>query len=224
MAFHKSITINPSTTLHLWKITEDFNTLFREVKLKDVSLARVECMKSESHQKGFLAVRMLLQYLGYSDFDLYYDDFGKPHLRKEARSKSQEARQEKDEVHISISHSHGFSGVLLSDQNVGLDIEQLKQKTLNIASRFMDMSHLENLTEEEKIKKATVVWGIKEVVFKIKNEVGISFPDHISEDDFCFEDKKTTAKLEFNNQTGYFETTFDSVEDYIYVCGFQKLP
>lgn len=211
MAFYKSITINPSTHLYLWKITEDFNTLFRQVQLKDVSLARVEAMKSESHQKGFLAVRMLLQHLGYSDFDLYYDDFGKPHLS-----------QKLEEIHISISHSNGFSGIVISDQNVGLDIEQLKQKTLKIASRFMDISHLENLSEAEQIQKATVIWGIKETVFKIKNEVGISFPDHISETPFTFEDKAANAKLLFNNQTEYFETVFDSVEDYIYVCGFQK--
>jgi phosphopantetheinyl transferase len=216
MAFYQSIEIKPKTNLYLWKITEDFTTLFRQVQLKDVSLARVESMKSESHQKGFLAVRMLLQHLGYSDFDLYYDDLGKPHLSR----KSQIACQKPDETHISISHSNCFSGILISDQNVGLDIEQLKQKTLKIASRFMDILHLENLSEAEQIQKATVIWGIKETVFKIKNEVGISFPDHISETPFAFEDKITTAKLVFYNQTDYFETVFDSVEDYIYVCGF----
>jgi len=225
MAFYKSIAINPNTTLHLWKITEDFNTLFRDVQLKDVSLARLEGMKSESHQKGFMAVRMLLQHLGYTDFDLYYDEFGKPHLKEEARGKRQEPRANSEallEIHISISHSNGFSGIVLRDQNVGLDIEQLKPKTLKIASRFMDVSHLENLSEAEQTKKATVVWGIKESVFKVKNEIGISFPVHISEQPFSIEDKKTIAKLEFNNQIEYFETVFDSIEEYIFVCAFQK--
>jgi len=225
MPFYQSIEIKPKTNLYLWKITEDFNTLFREVELKDVSRARLEIMKSESHQKGFMAVRMLLQHLGYSDFDLYYDDFGKPHLRDEREKTAalQDKRQENgNEIHISISHSNGFSGIVISDKNVGLDIEQLKEKTLKIASRFMDVSHLENLYDEQKIKKATVIWGIKEIVFKIKNEAGISFPDHITETDFMFEDKKTIAQLNFNDQMEYFETVFDSVEDYIYVCGFQK--
>jgi phosphopantetheinyl transferase len=208
MAFYKSVAIKPKTNLYLWKITEDFNTLFRDVQLKDVSLARLESMKSESHQKGFMAVRLLLQYLGYTDFDLYYDEFGKPHLQ--------------DGTHISISHSNGFSGIAISDQNIGLDIEQLKEKTLKIASRFMEVSHLENLSEPEKRKNATVIWGVKETVFKVKNEIGISFIDHISETNFEFNDKKTTVKLDFNNQIEFFETVFDSVEDYIYVCAFQK--
>ena len=218
MAFYKTIEIKPFTTLYLWKITEEFNTLFRDVKLKDVSLARLEGMKSESHQKGFMAVRLLLQHLGYSDFDLYYDEFGKPHLGQE--SKEAGKRQEESEIHISISHSNGFSGILISNENVGLDIEQLKEKTLKIASRYMDISHLENLSEADQLKKATVIWGIKETVFKVKNEVGISFIDHIYEDNFELDDKKAQVQLHFNNQIEHFETVFDSIEEYIFVCAY----
>ena len=86
--------LNTNTTLYVWKITESFDELFRSVALKDVSLARLEGMKAESHQKGFLSVRRLLMEAGYIDFDLHYDAFGKPHLA--------------DGKHISISHSHDF--------------------------------------------------------------------------------------------------------------------
>jgi len=72
--------LNRNTTLYVWKITESFDELFRNVALKDVSLARLEGMKAESHQKGFLSVRRLLMEAGYTDFDLHYDTFGKPHL------------------------------------------------------------------------------------------------------------------------------------------------
>jgi phosphopantetheinyl transferase len=212
MPLHKVIYLSNNTKLYLWKITEDFDALFKEVRLKDSSLKRLEDMKSQSHQKGFLAVRMLLQHLDYTDFDLYYDEFGKPHIKPQGCSVK--------EVEISISHSNDFSAVVISEQKVGLDLEQLKEKTLKIAPRFMDVSHLENLSEEEKIKKATVVWGIKECIFKIKNEKGISFPNHIFEDDFNFEDKKATAVLKFNNKEENFEVQFDSIEDYIFVCAF----
>jgi phosphopantetheinyl transferase len=208
MTFYKSIAIKPNTDIYLWKITEDFNTLFRQVQLKDVSLARLEKMKSESHQKGFLAVRMLLQHVGHSDLDLYYDAFGKPHL--------------KGEKHISISHSHEFSAMAISDKKIGIDLEKLKDKTLKIAPRYMDISHLEELSEEEKIVKATIVWGIKETIFKIKNESGISFPEHIFESPFNLEDKKAKAQLKFNNKIEDYTIVFDSIEDYIFVCAFEK--
>ena len=208
MAFYKSIAIKPNTDIYLWKITEDFNTLFRQVQLKDVSLARLEKMKSESHQKGFLAVRMLLQHVGHSDFDLYYDAFGKPHLN--------------GEKHISISHSREFSAIVISDKKIGIDLEKLKDKTLKIAPRYMDISQLEELSEEEKIVKATIVWGIKETIFKIKNESGISFPEHIFESPFNLEDKKAKAQLKFNNKIEDYTIVFDSIEDYIFVCAFEK--
>ena len=214
MPLHKVIHLDVNTKLYLWKITEDIDVLRSEVRLKESSITRLNSMKSVSHQKGFLAVRMLLQYIDYNDFDLYYDAFGKPHLKPQGCSIKG--------VEISISHSNDFSAIVISKQKVGLDIEQLKDKTLKIASRFMDVSHLEGLNDEEKIKKATVIWGIKESIFKIKNEVGISFLYHIFEDNFRFDYKKATTTLKFNNKEEKFKIQFDTIEDYIFVCAFEN--
>ena len=193
---------------YFWHITEDVTSLFRAVSLKDTSLFRLEGMKSEAHQRGFLAVRMLLQHLGYTDYDLIYDASGKPHLV--------------DGKQISISHSHEFSCICISTELMGIDIEKLKEKTLKIAPRFLEMKHLENLSTPDKIAKATVIWGVKESIFKIKNEVGISFPEHIFEDEFNLIDGKCSAILQFNNQIEKFKIHFYNVEAYIFVCAFPK--
>lgn len=206
MPLLKTISLPRNTQLLVWKITETFDELLNSIALKEVSLTRLHGMKSESHQKGFLSVRRLLAEVGYSDFDLYYDEFGKPHL--------------KDGKHISISHSHDCSVIVLSNEIVGADLELLKEKTLKIAPRFMETFHLENLSLEDQTKKATVVWGIKESVFKIKNEKGISFPDHIFEKAFALSDKKCVAELQFNNRVEYFDVVFDFIEDYVFVCAF----
>lgn len=201
-------TIESHTVVYVWKISESFNELFRTVVLKDVSLARVENMKAESHQKGFLAVRKLLSEAGYDDFDLYYDEFGKPHL--------------KDGKNISISHSHDFSAIAISEVNLGIDLEILKDKTLKLAPRYMDVSHLENVEGDEKLRKATVVWGIKESIFKIKNEPGISFKDHIFENEFHLSDKKCLTELRFENKTELFDIQFYFIENYSLVIAFEK--
>jgi phosphopantetheinyl transferase len=210
MPLLKTIALNDYTQLFVWKISETFDELFQSVALKDVSRARVESMKSESHQRGFLAVRRLLMEAGYSDFDLYYDEFGKPHLG--------------NGKHISISHSHDFSVIVLSDVNVGADLEILKEKTLKLAPRYMDVSHLENLSKSDELIKATVVWGIKESVFKIKNEIGISFKDNIFEDDFNLEDKRCGVSLKFNDKTERFNIVFEFIENYVFVCAFSSIP
>jgi 4'-phosphopantetheinyl transferase len=208
MPLHKTIKINESTSIFLWKITESFEDLFDEVALNDINYIRLNTMKSESHQKGFLSIRMLLKHCGYSDFDLFYDEYGKPHL--------------KDGNHISISHSFDFSMIAISNKPLGIDIEHCKEKVLKIAPRFMDVSHLDNLSHKEQIQKATVIWGIKESIFKIKNEKGISFPDHIFEENFTLEAKNCNAQLRFNNTIENFDITFDILDDYVYVCAFEK--
>jgi 4'-phosphopantetheinyl transferase len=217
MPLHKVININSSTTVFLWKITESFEDLFDEVQLTDINLIRLNTMKSELHQRGFLSVRKLLNHCGYTDFDLIYDKSGKPYL--------------KDGKHISISHSHEFSALVLSDENVGIDLEIVKEKVLRIAPRYMDMSHLDNLTEEEQRQKATVVWGIKEAIFKVKNEVGISFPDHIFESPFQLADKKCTAELHFNEHIQQYSIYFELIDledpeqpnqHYMLVCAMES--
>ncbi len=215
MPFFKEIHINKNTTAYFWKISEDLEWLFENIQLNEKSISRLETMSSLEHKKGFLAVRMLLQHIGFTDFDLFYDEFGKPHLKD--KSKKVKGKSILPQ-HISISHSHEFSCICISNQCIGIDLEKRKEKTLKIAPRFMDISHLENLSESDKIAKSTVIWGVKESVFKLKNEKGISFPNHISESQFQLEDKKGKAQLHFNEISEEFNFQFDFVEDYVFVC------
>ncbi len=212
MPLHKVININSSTSVFLWKITESFDDLFNEIQLKDGNLTRLNSMKSELHQRAFLSVRKLLGYCGYTDFDLVYNESGKPYL--------------KDGRHISISHSHEFAAIVLSDENVGVDLELAKGKVLRIAPRFMNISHLDGLSEDDQIKKATIVWGIKESIFKLKNEAGISFPEHIFENPFSIADKNCTAELNFNQTIQQYQIYFEEIEsgdreNYILVCALE---
>ena len=225
MPFYKEININEHTTAYFWKISEDINWLFENVQLNEMSSCRLETMSSLEHKKGFLAVRMLLQHIGFTDFNLFYDEFGKPHLKTEDGSWKLEDSKTSNfqlpassSLHISISHSHEFSCICISNQCIGIDLEKRKEKTLKIAPRFMDISHLENLSEWDKIAKSTVIWGVKESVFKLKNERGISFPNHIFESSFQLEDKKGKAHLQFNEVNEDFNFQFDFVDDYVFVC------
>lgn len=208
MPLFKKIAFSEATTIYIWKISETFDQLFSEIKLNEKSQIRLQSMKSEMHQKGFLSVRKLLLEAGYSDFDLHYDESGKPHLL--------------DNKFVSISHSHEFSAIIISNQPVGIDLEIIKDKVLKIAKKFMKIEVLDSLDEHEKMLKATVIWGIKETVFKIKNQVGISFPDHIFEDEFNLKDKKTNAQLRFNDKIENFEIYFEQVKEYALVWGFKK--
>jgi phosphopantetheinyl transferase len=168
-------------------------------------------MKSQLHQRAFLSVRKLLQQAGYSDFDLHYDDSGKPHLI--------------DEKHVSISHSHEFSTLIISDQKAGIDIEMQRDKIIRIADKFVnnkDSHRLEDTNTQDYIKKLTIKWGAKEAIFKIRNEAGISFKDHIQVNPFEIEDKKTTAILEMENIKQQFSIYFEEFENFTLVYAFEN--
>lgn len=218
MPFYKEIIINEHTIAYFWKISEDITWFYENAQLNEKSLSRLQTMQSVSHQKGFLAVRMLLQYIDLNDFDLFYDAFGKPHLEVEGQKLKVKSVELDIKKYISISHSHYFSCICLSNKPVGIDIEKCKEKTLKITSKYMDVSHIDNLSFADKITKATVIWGIKESIFKLKNEKGISFPKHIFESPFQLADGKGTAQLIFNDNAEEFQFQFDLIEDYAFVC------
>ena len=209
MPLLKTINCNPTTEILLWKITESLAELSSEVTLNPKNQQRFNGMKSELHQRAFLSVRKLLQLKGYTDFDLEYDQFGKPHL--------------KDGKHISISHSHEYATLIISDEITGIDIELQRDKIIRIADKFVE-PEWEFLDKEnqEHIRKLTVIWGVKESIFKIRNEAGISFKDHIHVHPFEIKDQSGIADLHFQNSVIQFKYHFIEIDNFTLVYVFQQ--
>ena len=214
MPLYKTInfsrSVGTTTQILVWKITESLSQLQNEVTLNPTNTIRFNGMKSELHQRAFLSVRKLLQEKNYTDFDLEYDEFGKPHL--------------KDGKHISISHSHEFSTIIISDQKAGIDIELQREKIIKIADKFVnyEFEFLNKQNQEEFIRKLTVIWGIKESIFKIRNEIGISFKEHIQVKPFQINEKSGSASLHFQNKTEDFSFHFEEIENFTLVYVFEK--
>ena len=147
MALYKTITVNEHTKVFIWKIEESFEWLAKDVKLTEHCQNRVNSMKSEIHRRGFMSIRHLLAEAGYTDFDLYYDEEGKPHL--------------KDGNHISITHSFEFSGIIVSQKPIGIDIEKQRDKILKIAPKFTPLEEYHTLANEEAIVRKLLFGGPK---------------------------------------------------------------
>jgi phosphopantetheinyl transferase len=129
-----------------------------------------------------------------------------------------------DGRHISISHSHEFSTIILSDQNCGIDLEMQREKIIAIAHKFAayEFEFLKDLSEKNYIRHLTVVWGAKEAVFKIRNEEGISFKDHIYVTPFNIEMKASVALLRFGLLNVNYNIFFEEVEQFTLVYAFQQ--
>ena len=200
MPLFQTIQFNETTKILIWEITESFDELYSRVTLKEKTQRRLDGMKSQMHQRAFLSVRMLIQEMGFTDKDLHYDEFGKPYFDCDN--------------HISITHSYHFAAIIISKEKVGIDMELQREKIQRIADKFTDFecNYLDPSSIEEYIKKLTVIWGAKEAIFKIRNEKGISFKDHINVDNFSLEETQTQASLHFDNLIKDFDVHYQEIK------------
>ncbi|QTE21704.1 4'-phosphopantetheinyl transferase family protein [Polaribacter cellanae] len=208
MALYKIVSVNKTTKVLIWKIEESIPTLKDGISLSESSATRLNSMKSELHQKGFLSIRHLLKEVGYTDFDLIYDAFGKPHL--------------KDGKFISITHSFTFTAIIISDDlHVGIDIEKQRDKILKIAHKFTPIEEYNTIANvNAKISKLTIVWGAKESLYKIYGKKKLLFLHHIYIEDFKFDDKKTTGEIKYNGEQFSYNIGFLEFEGFtcVYAC------
>ena len=202
MPLYKTITVDSSILIHIWKIEESESQLSEEITLTDKCRKRMLGMKSELHRRGFLSIRHLMAEEGYQDADMYYDDAGKPHL--------------KDGKHISITHSNHFTAIIVSDRKeVGIDIEKQRDKILRIAHKFTPIEEYRTIANTDAlIRKLTVVWGCKESLYKIYAQEGLSFLHHIDIADFSLADRKTTGEILYKGKTSNYDIDFLEFEGF----------
>lgn len=202
MPLYKTITVNEKTSLTIWKVEETENKLWEGVELTPYCQNRFNGMKSELHRKAFLSIRHLLAKYGYTDADLIYDENGKPHL--------------KDGKFISITHSHNFTGIIISSvEHVGIDIEMQRDKILRIAHKFTPFEEYRTLANTAAVvRKLTIVWGAKESLYKIYGHRGVSFLHHINVQDFKFDANNTTAQIIFQGNLSNYKIRFMEFEQF----------
>lgn len=203
MPLYKTIIPNKHTTVYVWKIEESFDDLSKGILLTKRSKERVLSMKSEMHQRGFLSVRHLLKEAGYTDFDLYYTDNGKPHL--------------KDKKHISITHSFTFSALIISDKEVGIDIEKNRKKIKIIQHKFVNFERGFINPNDNLIEQLTVIWGAKESLYKIYPYGGLTFKNDIDIESFKISDKRTTGFIKAKDWDKKYDIHYKKIEDYTLV-------
>jgi len=198
MPLYKLIRPNKKTTIYIWKIEESFDYLKEGIYLNNSSLNRINNMQSELHKRGFLSVRYLLKEAGYSDADLYYNSYGKPLL--------------KDGKHISITHSYHFSAIAISNNDIGIDIEMLRDKIKVIQHKFVNTDY-DSLSDEDLVKQLTIIWGAKEAMYKTYPNGGLSFREHIAINPFLFKDGFSSGRVIFNDWQKKYAIHFLFIED-----------
>ena len=188
---------NDNTIVGIWKITETIDELSKLVTLSSKSRELLKKRKGSIHKLQFLSIRAILIELGYADDNLSYQD-NAPILD--------------DSKKISISHSNLFSCVIISDLKVGIDVQETNHKINTIAKKFIgyETSYL----DVDDLKRMTIIWNIKESIYKIANIIGLDYKTHLLVVPFNLCDNFTYAWLIYKNLKERYASYFFTIENY----------
>lgn len=182
--------INESTRLGVWQIIEEESFFSSEVS--------VQREITHPHKRlQHLAGRYMLKHL-FGDFPyelIRIADTRKPFLHNE-------------KYHFSISHSGDFAAAIVSrDKRVGIDVEYRTPSVMKVLHKFLNAEEMKFVQKEDEAipyLRETLLWSVKETVFKWHGDGGIDFSENILVKDFnaltsgtinCLFQREFTASL-----------------------------
>ena len=140
------------------------------------------------------------------DLEVLYKESGKPYLLAD--------------VSISISHSYDWLVVLFSynGNEIGIDIEKVRDKILNIKERFLSVKELNQLKDAH-LEKYIIYWGAKEATYKALDIKGLNFMEQIFIEDFSYSQMggKINATVNGLNFEKKYNLQYQVLENYILV-------
>jgi hypothetical protein len=157
--------INENTRLAIWEIAEEPAFFLEKVSLR---YPVVHPQKQLQH----LAAGYLLPYL-YPDFpyqEVVYPEQGRPYVPG-------------DKYFFSLTHSGGMAAAMVSASGaVGIDLEKITDRVHRIRHKFLSVEEWEWVQgrgEEVQRELLTLLWTVKEAVYKWRNRPGTVFSQDI---------------------------------------------
>ena len=192
--------------LGIWDITESYEELLLKVNLLEEEKELLNSFKRDFRKVEWLSVRVLLREMTGQELSIVYNGNRKPFINGNS-------------YHISISHSHQLSSILLSrNHKVGIDMEFMSHRISKISHRFIN--NKEQVTSDEDLKRyhLYIHWCAKEALYKICDKQDIDFRKNIIIEPFNPERKGELKGLVSNRfRKEYFKLNYFTIEDYVIV-------
>lgn len=169
MPLDKIEQINPSRLVGTWHITENLDRLLQLITLTERQQKEISLYKVDNKKLEWLSARILIK-LMTAQFDFHFegiekDEHGKPRLKN-------------CNYEISLSHSYPYVAAIIDKtKDVGIDIEQPKQKLQRVAHRFLSESELDFIKDDTLM--LCKAWCAKETLYKIYGQRGLIFSENL---------------------------------------------
>lgn len=166
------------TKIGIWKVEESIEELKSNLLLNKKEYEFYSKLSKGKRNLHWLSSRVLLRKLLETDkfIAVKGDSHGKPHLIN-------------FDYELSITHSFEHAAVIISKKKVGIDIEIIKNKILNIATKFLNPEELEFIESSSRIEQMYVVWCAKESIYKLHGKKELNFKEHIYLEPFDYRNK-----------------------------------
>jgi len=140
----------------VWQITEPEDLLRSAIHLSGEDEEFLGDIRNTLRRKQWLACRVVVADLtGDRKVNIRYTPKGEPVLAESS-------------YHISLSHAGEFAAAIVSTAcRAGIDIEQLRDRVLRVAERFMTPDELGRAAEPHRLEKICVHWSAKEALYKL---------------------------------------------------------
>lgn len=151
----------------IWEIVESEEDLVLELGTIISDETQLEEIKVPARRLESIAARCALKKLlePFGQFEIYKDQFGKPHLRDES-------------IGLSISHAKGFAAAAINlNGPIGIDIEHEREQVQKIAHKFVHST--ERVWVEQDTHKLTQVWSAKEALYKLHGRTQLAFAEQL---------------------------------------------
>jgi 4'-phosphopantetheinyl transferase len=161
--------LSASVSICIWQIAETEAFFMENYQLNGIDLLEIQNIKLETRRLEKWACRAALGALtGSNTIDITYTPNGQPLFYK---------------GFVSFSQTKDYILVAWSDQPIGVDIEKITPRILNLKHKFMNPQ--ESISFDPKnAKDVTLIWCAKEAIYKwyAKGELDFSEDMIISKD------------------------------------------
>lgn len=148
----------------IWRVEETAEELRKMLVASLPYDEELSQLKSEARQLEYLAVRVLLRAVCGEEKHISHYSSGKPFLTDGS-------------FHITISHTRGYVAVgLHATYEVGVDIEYISNRVRKVAGRYMYPDELRHSSDTAYL---LVQWSAKETMYKLLDEQGVDFLEHL---------------------------------------------
>lgn len=116
---------------------------------------------------------------------------------------------------ISISHSYPYAALAVSKQKTGIDLEQFRDKIVRVKDKFIEPEEQGFIPEVQRVEYLTVIWSIKESLYKIHHSNYWSLKKYYEVYPFHLKDKQVRCRVHDENFSDAYAARVHYFEDYV---------